>query len=106
MFKPFLMGRQVIGVLRQDVPYAIRTLSRARGMVAAIIVTLGLGVGANAAVFTALDRVFFRAPSGIQEPITLRRLYARQLSSRAPEFGPEGRVTPFITTRDLLDLEE
>lgn len=37
---------------------------------------LALGVGVNAAMFSLLDRVFFRAPSGIQRPAEIRRLYA------------------------------
>src|SRR3954447_25450887 len=88
--------------LQQDVSYAIRGLARSAGLTVAIIVTLGLGVGANAAVFTALDRVFFQAPPGVREPASLRRLYARQMRERTPQLGQ--RVTPFLATRDMLDL--
>lgn len=97
-------ARRVADALRQDVAYAIRGLARSPGLTVTIIVTLGLGVGANAAVFTALDRVFFQAPAGVRDPGSLRRLYARKVSTRTPEVGAGGRVTPFLTTRDMLDL--
>jgi predicted permease len=64
--------------LRQDVAYAVRGIVRAPGFAAMVVVTLALGVGANGAVFSLLDRVFGQAPAGVAEPESLRRLYIRQ----------------------------
>jgi predicted permease len=43
--------------LRQDVVFAMRQLGRARGFTIVAILTLALGIGATAAVFSALDAV-------------------------------------------------
>ena len=40
-----------------DVQYAIRSLSRARGFTAAVVLTLGLGIGANTAIFSVVRGV-------------------------------------------------
>ncbi len=86
-----------------EVRYALRSLARSPGLSMTIVVTLGLGIGANAAIFATLDRVFLRPPTGIEEPDGLLRLYAHRVSARAP-LGPDGKLTPFLTTRDFLDL--
>ncbi len=96
--------RRATAALRQDVPYAVRSLARSPGLTFTIVLTLAVGVGANAAVFTVLDRVFFQPPPGVRSPSSLRRLYAHQVSQHATELGPAGKVTPFLTTRDMLDL--
>src|SRR5689334_13895077 len=46
--------------LRQDATFAIRQLLRARGFTIVAIFTLALGIGATAAVFSALDAVALR----------------------------------------------
>jgi predicted permease len=45
----------------QDVRYAFRTLSRAPGFATAAVLTLALGIGANTAIFTALDHLILRS---------------------------------------------
>ena len=46
--------------LRSDARYAARSLSRSPGFAAAAIVTIALGVGVNAGIFTVLNGVLFR----------------------------------------------
>jgi predicted permease len=53
--------------LRQNLTYAFRTLRRNPGFAAVVVLTLGLGIGANAAIFTVLDQVLLRALP-VQEP--------------------------------------
>src|SRR5687767_14279952 len=44
----------------QDVRYAFRTLARAPGFSFVVILTLGLGIGANTAIFSLMDQVLLR----------------------------------------------
>lgn len=45
----------------QDVRYALRTLTRTPGFSLVVILTLGLGIGANTAIFSLMDQVLLRA---------------------------------------------
>lgn len=61
--------------LRQDLGYGWRGLRRDRAFTVTVMLTLGLGVGFNAAVFSLLDRLFVRPPVGVASPKELRRLF-------------------------------
>lgn len=67
--------------IRQDSAYAIRGLKRAPGFAAAVVLTLGLGIGVNAAMFTLLDRIFIANPDGVVRPNEIRRLYPEYANS-------------------------
>src|SRR5690349_10306327 len=47
-------------MLLSDLRFAIRSLSRARGFTIAVILTLGLGIGANTAIFSVVRGVLLR----------------------------------------------
>src|SRR3954462_7089476 len=47
-------------MLISNLRYAARTLSRARGFALAVILTLGLGIGANTAIFSVVRGVLLR----------------------------------------------
>ncbi len=68
--------------LARDIPFAIRTLRRSPGFAALAIVTIGLGIGANAAVFSAVDRVLLR-PLPYESPERLMRIWETQVSNPA-----------------------
>jgi predicted permease len=64
--------------LRHDLKYAIRGLRTKPGFAIAVIATLGLGIGANAAMFGIVDRLLFRPPALMKDPATAHRVYVVQ----------------------------
>jgi putative ABC transport system permease protein len=59
----------------QDIRYAIRGLRNHPGFTVAVVVTLALGIGANAAMFSVVDRLLFRAPPMMHDPARVHRVY-------------------------------
>ena len=68
-------GFEPLDRLRQDISYALRGLRRSPGFTIAVVITLGLGIGANAAMFSVIDRLMFRAPPMLRDLATAHRLY-------------------------------
>ena len=60
-------------ILRQDLHYATRTMSRSRGFVTTVVLVTALGVGANTATFSVADAVLLR-PLPFPDPNALVRL--------------------------------
>src|SRR5881275_3180003 len=81
-----------------DFRYALRTLARRPGLVAAAVVCLALGIGANATIFGVVDTLLFRPPPLVQNPERVVRLYFRR---RLPPFGTS---TSSITGYPLYTL--
>ncbi len=64
----------------QSVRHAFRALRRAPGFSAAAILILGLGIGANTAIFALMDAVLFRPLPAVGEPAALVNLKGDTLS--------------------------
>src|ERR1043165_3976596 len=59
----------------QDLRYAIRGLRRSPAFTATAILTLGLGIGANTAMFGIIDRLMFRPFPYLRDPGRVHRVY-------------------------------
>src|ERR1035438_1387180 len=73
-------GWRTLERIFQDVRYAFRTLRKAPGFAAVIIVTLALGIGVNTAVFSLVDRLLFR-PLPFPESDRLETIFFRNATS-------------------------
>jgi putative ABC transport system permease protein len=60
---------------QQDVRYAARGLRRAPGFTITVLLTLGLGIGANAAMFGVIDRLMLRPFPHLRDPDAVHRVY-------------------------------
>src|SRR2546430_2123134 len=67
-----------------DLRYALRTFARSPGLVAAAIVCLALGIGANPTIFGAVATLLFRPPAHVKARGQVVRLYFR---THSPTFG-------------------
>lgn len=74
--------------LRQDVVYAVRSLRRTPAVAVTIILTLALGLGVNAAMFSLLDVIFLRPPAGVARPEAVRRVWVERRFSDGTQFWP------------------
>jgi predicted permease len=89
--------------LRTDVAYAIRSLTRSKGYTTAAIVTFALGIGANIAVFSVIDRMMFR-PLPYHEPERLVQLHTITQTDAFPEAGlMEGTLAELIARMRSLE---
>ncbi len=68
-------GISWLQMLGQDLRYAVRGLRNSPGFTAAVVGTLALGIGANAAMFGIVDRLLFRTPAFLEEPGRVHRVY-------------------------------
>jgi putative ABC transport system permease protein len=72
-----------MGVLIQDLRFAIRQMAKKPGFAAVVVLTMALGIGANAAIFSVLDAVLLR-PLPYTSPDRLIKVWTRFTGIGAP----------------------
>ena len=78
-----------------DVRFAMRSMARVKGLALTVIVTLALGIGANAAIFSVVRGVLLRPLANRDED---RLIYIRQ---SAPGLGDDNVAFSVPEIRDL-----
>jgi len=85
----------MIALWIQDLRYALRQLRRSLSVTAAVVFTLAVGIGLNAAIFTIVDCVLLR-PLGYHE--------ANRIYSIDTRFLKESRSIPKLGGDDYVDV--
>jgi predicted permease len=86
--------------LARDLRFAMRALLRAKGLSATVVVTLALGIGANAAIFSVVRGVLLRPLVNRDED---RLIYIRQ---SAPGLGDDNLTFSMPEIRDITSRVE
>jgi putative ABC transport system permease protein len=74
-------------MLAQDIRYPLRQLRRSPGFALTVVITLSLGIGANAAVFTLFDQVLLRMLPVEKPKELVRFLWTGSFSGSMSSFG-------------------
>lgn len=85
----------------QDFRYVMRSLQRSPTFVVSATLTLALGLGANAAMFSVLDRLYLQAPPGVAAPERVVRLYQEYVNPRK-----ERQVLSVLSPPDWMRVQE
>jgi putative ABC transport system permease protein len=83
-------GFPAVDAFLHDLRYAFRGLRRSPGFTATVVVTLTLGIGANATMFAVIDRLMFRPYPYMRAPSEVHGVYMRTIS--------RGRTLTYATT--------
>ena len=91
---PKATGRNLMRALMQDVRYALRVLARQPGVTFVAILTLALGIGANSAIFSAVNAILLR-PLPYKDPDRLVTLWEKRPA--------EGVMDNVVAPADFVD---
>ena len=93
-----MTGLGFIDMLRQDVRFALRTFRRSISFTAVAVLTLAIGIGANTAIFSAVDAMLLR-PLPFPEPDRLMKL-----SMIVPPRGGQPERTDVVWSYPKLEV--
>src|SRR4029453_3555627 len=89
--------------LYPNLPYAIRLMRNRPGFSAVVVLTLGLGIGANTAVFTVVDAALIRALP-YRDPDRLAHLWENKLQQQTMQ--REASYPDFVDLREQAEFFE
>jgi predicted permease len=68
-------GANVLEALAQDLRYGLRMLGKNTGSTTAVVLALALGIGLNTTVFSFVNALLLRPPTGVEAPDKLLQLW-------------------------------
>src|SRR5271156_1322192 len=86
-------------VLIQDLLFALRQMGRRPGFTAVVVLTMALGIGANAAIFSVLDAILLR-PLPYNQPEQLIKVWSRFTGIGLPN------DQNWVSAPEFLDLQQ
>ena len=86
----------MIDSFRQDLSYALRGLRAKPAFTTAVVLTLALGIGANAAMFSLVDRLLFRPPPFLKTPDLVHRVYGASTFRGKERIGFGGQYARYV----------
>ena len=76
----------LVDTTRQMVVQAVRSIVRSPGLTIGVVLAFALGIGANATMFSIIDRLLLRAPGQIVDPDRVAHLYYDYLAFNNERF--------------------
>ena len=95
---PATRGWAMLADIRRDIRYALRMLARSPGFVLVTLVTLSLGIGANSAIFSAVNAILLRA-APIADPDRAATVFMISADGR-DRFGSGYSYPNYVDLRD------
>ena len=96
------VGLAWLDALRQDARYVLRSLGMSPGFTAMVVVTLGLGIGANATMFGIIDQLLLREPAHVVDPERVVRFYTTTRTDAGGEFT--GNTVPYALYAEMRQV--
>ena len=90
-----------LDTLAQELRYVAHAIRHSPGFSAMVVLTLGIAIGANAAMFGIIDRLLLRGPEHVVDPDRVVRLYAHGKDPGGTE--STGSVVGFVSYAKLRD---
>jgi predicted permease len=96
-----LQWREWLATIAQDVRFGARQLARTAGVTTIAVLTLGIGIGANSAIFAIIDAVLLR-PLPVAKPNELVAIGRTTAIDAHTTGAPRGDVLSLPIYRDLV----